>query len=227
MFDQPLIQFIEIEKSFLGKRPVLSNINLEISRGEILFLTGISGAGKSTVLRLIMGLESPNKGRVLYNGYNVHQLSKKKYPNHLRSIGMVFQDYKLLSNKTAKENIGIPLQIKGIGGIRAEKRVVEIAHHAGIGHLLEQPIKCLSGGEQQLIAIARAAVHEPLLILADEPTANLDPTTALKIIRILKQLNEKGITVVIATHDMHVLKTQKNRKNRTILIKNASFITIQ
>ncbi len=184
----------------------------------------MSGAGKSTILRLILGLESPDRGRVLYNGYDVHRLSKKQYPKHLRSIGVVFQDYKLLGNKTAKENIGISLQIKGIDGIRMGKRVEKIAHQIGIEHLLGQSISSLSGGEQQLVAIARAAVHRPLLILADEPTANLDRQAAAKIMGILRKLHRENIAVVISTHDFQVIK---KHKIRTIVIKDSNLTTIQ
>ena len=224
MSDQPLVQFVDVEKGFPGRLPLYSNVNFAISRGEFLFLTGVSGAGKSTILRLILGLESPDRGRVLYNGYDVHRLSKKQYPKHLRSIGVVFQDYKLLGNKTAKENIGISLQIKGIDGIRMGKRVEKIAHQIGIENLLGQSISSLSGGEQQLVAIARAAVHRPLLILADEPTANLDRQAAAKIMGILRKLHRENIAVVISTHDFQVIK---KHKIRTIVIKDSNLTTIQ
>lgn len=224
MSDQPLVQFVDVEKGFPGRLPLYSNVNFAISRGEFLFLTGVSGAGKSTILRLILGLESPDRGRVLYNGYDVHRLPKKQYPKHLRSIGVVFQDYKLLGNKTAKENIGISLQIKGIDGIRMGKRVEKIAHQIGIENLLGQSISSLSGGEQQLVAIARAAVHRPLLILADEPTANLDRQAAAKIMGILRKLHRENIAVVISTHDFQVIK---KHKIRTIVIKDSNLTTIQ
>ncbi len=224
MFKQPLVQFIDVEKSFLGNHPIFSNVNFKINQGEFLFLTGISGAGKSTIFRLILGLETPNKGRVIFNNYNVHQLPKKVSPKHLRSVGMVFQDYKLLAHQSPKKNITIPLQIAGLIGSKAEKKINNIVDAIGIRPLLKRPTKSLSGGEQQLIAIARAAVHSPQLILADEPTANLDPQMGAKIIDILKQLNGMGITVVIATHDIHLIKSHEKR---TILIKNSDLIEVQ
>ena len=202
----------------------MSNISCDILPGEFLFLTGVSGAGKSTFLRLIMGLERSDSGHVIYNGTNVNQLEKKKFPNHLRSIGMIFQDYKLLENKTALENIKIPLQIRGISAAKGEKQISRMVDQIGIGHLLKQSIKSLSGGEQQLISVARAAIHDPLVILADEPTANLDQKMAAKILRILKQLNNNGITVIIATHNIHLIKSHNHR---TILIKNAGLVEVR
>ena len=190
----------------------------------MLFLTGICGAGKSTIFRLIMGLETPGKGRLLYNGYNVHRLSQDKHPKHLRSIGVVFQDDRLLLRKTAKENIIVPLHIQGVSGTQADKKIDAVASQIGIGHLLNRRVKSLSGGERQLVAIARAAIHKPLLILADEPTANLDRTVAFGIFDILKRINANGVAVVIATHDIDMVKSHAIR---TILIKESGLLEVR
>ncbi|MCP4754081.1 MAG: ATP-binding cassette domain-containing protein [Proteobacteria bacterium] len=221
---QPLIKFSQVEKGFLGNEPVFTNISLAVNRGEFLFLTGVSGAGKSTIFKLIMGLEKPDRGRILFNGNEVKKIPKNEMYHHRRTIGMVFQDYKLLEKRTAQENIGIPLQIMGISGMHREKRIKQIAGKLKIEHILKQTVQSLSGGEQQLVAIARAAVHSPLAILADEPTANLDQKMASRIVKMLTLLNADGITVIIATHDVNLIKSQKRR---ILLLKNSELIEVR
>ena len=224
MSEENLIQYIDIEKSFLGKKPIFSDINLTINAGEFVFLTGVSGAGKSTMFSLLLGTETPNKGRVIYKNYDVHKLPQRSIRHHRRSIGMVFQDYKLLINKTSRENISIPLKIASSSKKDIEYKLEELALKLNIEHLLDQTVKTLSGGEQQLIAIARAAIHSPNVILADEPTANLDQKMALKIFKIFERLNAEGITIIIATHDIHLIKSHEKK---TILLKNAGLIEVR
>lgn len=219
----PLIRFKEVEKSFLAKKPIFSGVNMEVEKGEFLFLTGISGAGKSTMFRLLIGLETADRGEILFNGKVINQMSPYEVSMHRRNIGVVFQDYKLLVQKTAAENIAIPMRIQGLSSNKVDKMVKQIAAKIGIEDLLKQPIQSLSGGEQQLVAIARASIHGPKAILADEPTANLDQKTANRIIAMLSKLNEEGITVIIATHDINLLKSQSRR---ILLIKNARLMEV-
>lgn len=224
MPEENLIQYIDIEKNYLGKKPIFSEINLTINSGEFVFLTGISGAGKSTMFKILLGLEVPSRGRVIFTDYDVHKLPLKKVRFHLRSIGMVYQDYKLLTNKTARENISIPLKIINTPKNEIEKKINELARKLNIENLLNQNIEILSGGEQQLVAIARAAIHSPKLILADEPTANLDQKMALKIFQIFEKLNAEGTTIIIATHDIHLIKSHEKK---TVLLKNSGLIEVR
>lgn len=224
MPEENLIQYIDIEKNYLGKKPIFSEINLTINSGEFVFLTGISGAGKSTMFKILLGLEVPSRGRVIFTDYDVHKLPLKKVRFHLRSIGMVYQDYKLLTNKTARENISIPLKIINTPKNEIEKKINELARKLNIENLLNQNIETLSGGEQQLVAIARAAIHSPKLILADEPTANLDQKMALKIFQIFEKLNAEGTTIIIATHDIHLIKSHEKK---TVLLKNSGLIEVR
>ena len=224
MPEENLIQYIDIEKNYLGKKPIFSDINLTINSGEFVFLTGISGAGKSTMFKLLLGIESPSKGRVIFTDYDVHKLPLRKVRFHLRSIGMVFQDYKLLTNKTARDNISIPLKITNTPKSEIDKKIKDLASKLNVENLLPQNVETLSGGEQQLVAIARAAIHSPRIILADEPTANLDQKMALKIFKILEKLNAEGTTVIIATHDIHLIKAHEKK---TILLKNSGLIEVR
>lgn len=211
MSESILIELKGIQKSYLGREPIFSDINFRINRGEFLFLTGVSGAGKSTIFRMLLGVETPDVGSVIFDKLEVSDIPKDKIHLHRRRIGMVFQDYKLLENKTAEENIVIPLQILSYSSSKKARFIKEISDKLKIDHLLDQPVKSLSGGEQQLVAIARAAVHTPTVILADEPTANLDQKMASRIVKMLELLNSIGITVIIATHDINLIKSHKKR----------------
>lgn len=218
-----LLKLEGVRKSYLSKKPIFSNINMEVAHGEFLFLTGISGAGKSTMFKLITALEKPDKGEILFNGENIDNLNSKSIALHRRRIGVVFQDYKLLAKKTAAENIAFPLLIHGLSPFKVEEKIRKIAKKVEIEHLLTQRIQSLSGGEQQLVAIARASIHSPLLILADEPTANLDQKTAGRIINMLQMFNDEGKTIIIATHDINLIKAHRKR---ILLIKNGSLMEV-
>lgn len=223
MQQMPLIAFQDVHKRYLGKEPIFSSINLQVARGEFIFLTGVSGAGKSTLFRMLLGLERPDRGKIIFNGTDVLSLCGESMCRHRRSIGMVYQDYKLLQHRTAADNITIPLQINGSSKGTRKEKVKEIARKLKIGKLLKQQVQSLSGGEQQLVAIARASVHKPILILADEPTANLDQRMATRIFDMLSLLNEEGITVIFATHDINLLKIHKKR---ILLLKNTDLIEV-
>ncbi len=213
-----LIKLNNVTKAFLDKEPLFLNLDASIKQGEFLFLTGISGAGKSTLFKLLIGTELPDEGQVFVNGKLVNGMNPKEMSLHRRKIGVIFQDYKLLQHKTAAENIGIPLQIQGISNAAIEEKIRDLAEQMQITHLLSQEIRSLSGGEQQLVAIARASIHSPLMILADEPTANLDQKMATQILDMLLALNDGGMTIVIATHDINLIKSHSSR---ILLIKNS------
>lgn len=224
MSNKPLIVLDQLTKAFAGKEPIFNNISTQIDRGEFVFLTGVSGAGKSTVFRLLMGLERPDRGRVIFDNQNVAEINQREMNYHRRKIGMVFQDYKLLEKRTAKENIEIPLHILGNSGLVREKKIQAVSEKLKITHLLRQRVMSLSGGEQQLVAIARASVNFPTAIFADEPTANLDQKMANRILKMLTMLNAEGTTVIIATHDINLIKAFKKR---VLLIKNAVMHEVQ
>jgi cell division transport system ATP-binding protein len=219
-----LIQLIDIDKQFLGKEPIFRGLSARIDAGEFVFLTGISGAGKSTLFRLILGLEKPDKGRIRFGDREVTELGASAMNLHRRTIGMVFQDYKLLEKRTAAENIAIPLLIKGDSGAVREKKVRDVAEKLRMAALLKQTVLSLSGGEQQLVAIARAAVHDPVAIFADEPTANLDPKMGNRIFQVLTLLNTEGMTVIVATHDIHLIRAHQRR---VLLLKNGVLLEVQ
>lgn len=213
-----LISLKDITKGFLDKKPLFCGLEMDVHRGEFLFLTGISGAGKSTLFKLLIGIELPDEGEVNVGGRRVHALTPREMAYHRRKMGIVFQDYKLLPRKTAQENIAVPLEIMGLSAQNIEKKIKQQARKLDIDYLLNQRIESLSGGEQQLVAIARASIHTPQLILADEPTANLDQKMAGRILNMLLELNEEGITVIIATHDINLIKSHNCR---ILLIKNS------
>ena len=192
----------------MGKRTleVLRGVNLEVARGEFLALRGASGAGKSTLLHLIGGLDSPNAGEIFFNGQNLAKFSEEKLTQFRnRRVGFVFQAYHLLPELTALENVCLPARVARISAASAEKRGSELLSRVGLKDRLDHKPSELSGGEQQRVAIARALINEPELLLADEPTGNLDSKTGGEIIELLKNLcAEKQMTLVIATHDAKV-----------------------
>jgi ABC-type lipoprotein export system ATPase subunit len=206
---EPLLSARGLSKSYvMGRRTleVLRGVDLDVARGEFLALRGASGAGKSTLLHLIGGLDSPNAGQIIFDGQNLAQFSEGEL-THFRNrrVGFVFQAYHLLPELTALENVCLPARVARISAATAEKRGRELLARAGLGERTDHKPFELSGGEQQRVAIARALVNEPELLLADEPTGNLDSRTGGEIIELLKNLHvEKHMTLVIATHDAKV-----------------------
>ena len=201
-----------LKKTYVvGKRSleVLRGVDLEIERGDFVALRGASGTGKSTLLHLIGGLDTPNAGEIIYNGENLAAFLESRLTNFRnRRVGFVFQAYHLLPELTALENVCLSARIARIPAVTAEKRACELLARVGLGERLEHKPSELSGGEQQRVAIARALINEPELLLADEPTGNLDSHTGQEIIELLKQLRaEKQMTLVIATHDAKVAAT--------------------
>ncbi len=201
-----MIQLFHVSKSYAGDAAALSDINLEIGKGEFVFLTGPSGAGKSTLLRLLMSAELPSEGQILIAGRNVARIRRRSIPYIRRNIGVVFQDFKLIPNRTVLENVGISLEVMGLPRGKVREAAGAVLEQVGLGHKLDAMPERLSGGEQQRVAIARAVIGEPSILLADEPTGNLDPELTLEVMEVLTRLNHRGASVVVATHDHALLQ---------------------
>ena len=206
-----MIRLFSVHKRY-NDVTALGNVNLEIERGEFVFITGASGAGKTTLLRLMLRQELPTEGQLLVNGRNVGVLPASKVPELRRSIGVVFQDFKLIARKTALDNVAYVLNVAGCSLTEQRRRAYSALRSVGLNHRLSAYPKSLSGGEQQRVAIARAVVNEPTLLLADEPTGNLDPDLAVEIMRLFREINARGTTVVVATHDRELIQRMQRRK---------------
>ena len=201
-----MIQVFNVVKMYDGSNPVLDNISLEIPKGEFVFLTGPSGAGKTTILKILFGWESFEKGQVLVQGINVGKLTHRNVYTLRRSMGVVFQDYKLLPNKTVFENVSFAQEVIGHDRKTIRFKTWEALKNVGLTPKKDVYPAYLSGGEQQRIAIARAMVNSPAIILADEPTGNLDPDIAIEIFKLFEELNQKGSTIIFATHSQEIMK---------------------
>jgi cell division transport system ATP-binding protein len=201
-----MIRFENVWKRYPNGREAISNLTLSVERGEMAFLTGHSGAGKSTLLKLIAVIERPTRGTLMVNGQNTATMPRSKIPPFRRDIGIVFQDHKLLMDRPVYDNVGLPLVIAGVAEKEIDKRVRAALDQVGLlGRERIRPIE-LSTGEQQRVGIARAIVGKPSLLIADEPTGNLDPDLAVEIMNIFKRFNDVGVTVLVATHDVHLIE---------------------
>jgi cell division transport system ATP-binding protein len=208
---RPILVFEDVHKAYRSDAPVLRGLNLEIARGEFVFITGPSGAGKSTLLRLLHAAEAVDAGRILFLGREIGRLTSSSVPFLRRNIGIVFQDFKLVQNWSVIENVALPLEVLGLPHRATRQRVAEALERVGLNGRGAELAGRLSGGEQQRVAIARAIVGEPALLLADEPTGNLDPQLALDILGLLEDINESGVTVLFATHDRSLLDVRPRR----------------
>jgi cell division transport system ATP-binding protein len=201
-----MIVFDRVAKRYPNGREALAGVSLRVNPGEMVFLTGKSGAGKSTVLKLIALLERPTRGTVLINGKNTNTLKARHIPAFRRHIGIVFQDHKLLGDRPVYDNVALPLVVSDTPLREIDKRVRAALDQVGLlGKERMSPLE-LSVGEQQRVGIARAVVSKPPLLIADEPTGNLDPDLALEVMRLFKRFQEVGVTVVVATHDVHLVQ---------------------
>jgi cell division transport system ATP-binding protein len=201
-----MIRFDHVFKRYPNGRDALSDLSFEIGGGEIAFLTGHSGAGKSSLLKLISLIERPTRGQLVVNGQNVAGVSRSKIPAYRRQIGMVFQDHKLLHDRTIFDNVALPLVIAGVATKELGKRVRAALDQVGLlGREQGFPLE-LSTGEQQRVGIARAVVSKPPILIADEPTGNLDPDLSLEVMNIFRRFNEVGVTVLVASHDLYLLE---------------------
>lgn len=200
-----------VTKRYDREYTALNDITLHIPRGQFSFVTGASGAGKSTLLRLLIHEEIATAGQIIVNGRNLSSIPDHLIPILRRNIGFVFQDFKLLKRKTVYENVTFVLHVIGASPRIQKKRAFEILKMVGLQHKMHSFPQQLSGGEQQRVAIARALINEPVLLLADEPTGNLDPDLALDIMQIFKRINARGTTVLVATHDREMIHRIKGR----------------
>ncbi|OEV03011.1 cell division ATP-binding protein FtsE [Streptomyces oceani] len=207
-----MIRFDNVSKSYPKQnRAALREVSLEVERGEFVFLVGSSGSGKSTFLRLVLREERTNHGRVHVLGKDLARLSNWKVPQLRRQLGTVFQDFRLLPNKTVGENVAFALEVIGKPRGQIRKTVPEVLDLVGLGGKDDRMPSELSGGEQQRVAIARAFVNRPMLLLADEPTGNLDPQTSVGIMKLLDRINRTGTTVLMATHDQQIVDQMRKR----------------
>ena len=200
-----MIHLENVTKRFPGGQEALSGLDLTVDKGEMVFVTGHSGAGKSTLLRLIALIERPTSGEVVVDGQNTRGVRRRKIPAYRRQIGMVFQDHKLLYDRSVADNVALPLLIAGAGHREAGRRVRASLEQVGLLHKEQHKPETLSAGEQQRVGIARAIVSRPKLLIADEPTGNLDPDLSLEVMRVFRRFNEFGVTLLIASHDITLI----------------------
>ncbi|OOH91475.1 cell division ATP-binding protein FtsE [Pasteurellaceae bacterium 15-036681] len=201
-----MIKFTNVSKAYKGGgRPALQGISFHLPKGEMAYITGHSGAGKTTLLKLIMGIERANGGQVMFNGHDITRLAEHELPFLRRQIGMVHQNYSLLTDHSILDNVALPLIIMGVAQDVAEREARIALRRVGLENKANFLPLHLSGGEQQRVDIARAIIHRPQLLLADEPTGNLDDKLSFEIFRLFEEFNKAGTTVLIATHDTHII----------------------
>jgi cell division transport system ATP-binding protein len=201
-----VIEAQNVSKMYSRGVYALHELSLRIDKGEFVFLTGPSGAGKSTLLRLLLRSDVPTTGKLIVGGRDLAQLTRRQVQAYRRSVGFVFQDFKLLQNKPVLENVAFVPRVLGMAAAQQERRTFQVLKWVGLQHRMTAYPLELSGGEQQRIAIARALVNDPVIIIADEPTGNLDPDLSLEIMNLFREINARGTTVVVATHDRELIR---------------------
>ena len=205
-----LLRFDSVSRQF-GSRHALSGIGFTLEHGELAFVTGHSGAGKSTLLRLVLGADKPSQGTVLFRGRNLSTLRRRELPQHRRQVAAVFQDHRLLLDRSVFDNVALPLRIAGFAEAEIGARVRSVLARLGLETLAGARPSTLSTGEQQRVGIARAVVGEPALLIADEPTGNLDPQLAQEVMELFASLPERGTTVLVASHDLYLIERMRRR----------------
>ncbi len=206
-----MVKFTNVTKKYSNGTLALSKVNINIAKGEFVFIVGQSGSGKTTLIKLILKEEDPTEGEILVNGYEVSSMSRKEVPYLRRSLGVVFQDFRLLLDKTVYENVAFAMQITEALPKEIRRQVPMALALVGLSRKADMYPAQLSGGEQQRIALARAIVNNPVLLIADEPTGNLDPDTAWEIMKLLTEINHRGTTVIVATHEKGIVDVLKKR----------------
>jgi len=218
-----VIEAHKISKIYSRGVYALRELSLRIDKGEFVFLTGPSGAGKSTLLRLLLRQETPTEGRLVVGGRDLSRLSVRQVQAYRRSLGFVFQDFKLLPNKTVLDNVAFVPRVLGMAPTLQQRRTFQVLKWVGLQHRMNAYPLELSGGEQQRIAIARALVNDPVIIIADEPTGNLDPDLSLEIMNLFREINARGTTVVVATHDRELIRRVGRR---TLTLDHGSIVEV-
>ena len=218
-----MIETRRLSKVYSRGLYALRDLTLNVEKAEFVFLTGPSGAGKSTLLRLLLMQERPTEGEVFVNGHNLSMLSRREIQEYRRGIGFVFQDFKLIPSRTVLENISFVPEVLGVPAAHQRRRAFQVLKWVGLQHRMNAYPKDLSGGEQQRIAIARALVNDPALLIADEPTGNLDPDLSLEIMNLLREVNAGGTTVVVATHDRELIRLVGRR---TITLESGRVVEV-
>jgi cell division transport system ATP-binding protein len=209
-----LIRLFHVSKSYLAGTFALHDVSLEVGKGEMVFVTGPSGAGKTTLLKLLFAAERPNEGQILVLGRNVARMRESAIPALRRRVGVVFQDFKLLARRTVEENVAIALEVLGTPPRETRARVFAMLKRVGLQHRRHHHPPALSGGEQQRVALARALVNEPFILLADEPTGNLDPELTIEIMDLIASVAARGTSVLVATHDLALIRRYRRRTLR-------------
>lgn len=216
-----MINFSHVYKTYPGAIHALKNIDLKVDKGEFVFLTGPSGAGKTTLFRMMSAFDKVTSGQIQIAGYDLTKISENEIPFFRRRIGVVFQDFRLLKDRTLLENISMPLLVRGEKNSQIERKAYDLLDQVGLSHKAQQLPEFVSGGEQQRTAIARALIHQPGVLIADEPTGNLDPRLSEEIMDLLEKVCAQGTTVFVATHDHEMVK---RRKKRTIQIRDGMIV---
>ncbi len=206
-----VLQFENVSKQYAGGHEALTDVSFQVAAGEMLFVTGHSGAGKSTLLKLIHLSERPSRGAVVFGGRNLLKVRGHRIALHRREVGAVYQDHRLLTDRSVAENVALPMILRGERREHIHKRVREVLAKMGLGHREKALPTQLSAGEQQRVGIARAIVAEPRLLVADEPTGNLDPTLSAEIMSLFASMPERGTSVLVVSHDLALLKRMKKR----------------
>jgi len=207
-----MIQFDAVTKRYENGFEALSHVSFHVQRGEMVFVTGHSGAGKSTILKLLTLMERPSHGQVIVAGQNLSRINTKQIPYYRRNLGMVFQDHQLLFDRSVFDNVALPLQVAGVHALEIAKRVRAALDKLGLLSKEKMLPITLSAGEQQRVGIARAVVNKPALLLADEPTGNLDPALSAEVMNVFQDFNRVGVTVVVATHDLELVHRLGHRE---------------
>ena len=200
-----MIRLIDIQKTYDNGTRALKGVSMRIDDGEFVFLVGPSGSGKSTIIKLITGEIAPSEGRLMVNGYNMNTIRPKQVPGMRRTLGVIFQDFRLIEKKTVEENLTFVMRVVGASPREIKKRIPYVLQLVGLDHKGDRLPSELSGGEQQRVAIARALVNNPSVIIADEPTSNLDPARSLEIMSLLEKINDMGTTILVVTHERELV----------------------
>lgn len=201
-----MIEFKDVSKLYDNNSVALKNLNFSIKDGEFVFIVGPSGSGKSTLLKLISKEQEPTSGEIIISGENITNIKRSKIPYLRRTMGIVFQDFRVIEKMTVFENVAFAMHVVGAGSREISRRVPYVLNLVGLGDKARKKVSELSGGEKQRVGLARALVNNPRMILADEPTGNIDPAMSMEIVELLKQINKCGTTIVMVTHDMSIVK---------------------